>query len=82
LAASTAWKIPRADLAAYGPPEPARPIDRDAGRRVAGDGIDPVSGGHPLAFAGLSYVWRTIVLSAEVENASAVSYAFRIGKRF
>ena len=44
--------------------------------------LDPVSAGHSLAFAGLSYRWRTIVLSAEVEKAQAVSYAFRIGKRF
>jgi hypothetical protein len=35
-----------------------------------------------VAFAGVSYRWRTMLLSAEVEKGDLVSYAFRIGTRF
>ncbi len=44
--------------------------------------LDPVDAGRSLAFAGVSYRLRTIVLSAEVEKGGRYNYAFRIGKRF
>ncbi len=44
--------------------------------------LDPVSASRSLAFAGLSYRWRALVLSAEVEKAARFNYAFRVGTRF
>jgi hypothetical protein len=45
--------------------------------------LDPVvADGGSLAYAGLSYRWRSVVASAEVEKGSFVSYGFRIGTRF
>jgi hypothetical protein len=44
--------------------------------------LDPVSAGRSLVFAGLSYRWRTLNLSAEVEKGARFNYAFRIGTRF
>lgn len=35
-----------------------------------------------LAYAGISYRWRRLVLSAEAENAELASYAFRVSTRF
>ncbi len=44
--------------------------------------LDPATPNRSLAFAGLSYRWRTLVVSAEVETGTRVNYAFRVGKRF
>ena len=44
--------------------------------------LDPATADGSLAYAGVSYRWRALLLSAEVEKASLVSYAFRIGTRF
>lgn len=44
--------------------------------------FDPADRGGSLAYAGLSYRWRSLVLSAEVEKAALFSYGFRIGTRF
>jgi len=44
--------------------------------------LDPVSAGASLAYAGLSYRWRPLILSAEVEKGAQVRYAFGIGTRF
>jgi hypothetical protein len=35
-----------------------------------------------LAYAGISYRWRSLLLSAEVEKAELSSYAFQISTRF
>jgi hypothetical protein len=35
-----------------------------------------------LLYAGVSYRWRALILSAEAEKASLVSYALRVGTRF
>ena len=50
--------------------------------RSAAVEFDPVSTGSSLSYAGLSYRWRMLALSGEVQRASAVSYAFRVGTRF
>jgi len=44
--------------------------------------LDPVSAGASLAYAGLSYRWRALIVSAEVEKGARVRYAFGIGTRF
>ncbi len=44
--------------------------------------LDPASANQSFAFAGLSYRWRTLVMSAEVEKGARFNYAFRLGKRF
>jgi hypothetical protein len=44
--------------------------------------LDPATGDDSLAYAGVSYRWRALVLSAEVEKGALFSYAFRIGRRF
>jgi hypothetical protein len=44
--------------------------------------LEPATAEGSLAYAGLSYRWRTLILSAEVEKGTLVSYAFRIGTRF
>lgn len=44
--------------------------------------LDPATAQNGLAYAGLSYRWRALVLSGEVEKGELVSYAFRIGTRF
>jgi hypothetical protein len=44
--------------------------------------LDPAFAERSLAYAGLSYRWRTLSLSAEVEKAAVVSYGVRIGTRF
>ncbi len=44
--------------------------------------LDPVSAGRSLAFAGLEYRWRALVLAAEVEKGARINYAFRVGTRF
>jgi hypothetical protein len=43
--------------------------------------LDPATAGDTLAF-GLTYRWRLLILSAEVEKGDLVSYAFRMGTRF
>jgi hypothetical protein len=35
-----------------------------------------------VAYAGVSYGWRSLQITAEVEKGALVSYGFRIGKRF
>jgi hypothetical protein len=42
----------------------------------------PATNGDSLAFAGVSYGWRRLLLSAEVEKGDLFSYGFRIGTRF
>lgn len=44
--------------------------------------LQNASAGATLSYAGLSYRWRTLVLSAEAEKGELTSYAFRIGTRF
>lgn len=44
--------------------------------------LDPATAERSLAYAGLSYRWRALAVSGEVEKAAKVSYAFRIGTRF
>lgn len=44
--------------------------------------LDPATADGSLAYAGLSYRWRALMLSAEVEKGTVFSYAFRIGTRF
>ncbi len=44
--------------------------------------LDPVSAGASLAYAGMSYHLRPLVLSAEVEKGKQFRYAFAIGTRF
>ena len=44
--------------------------------------LDPAFAERSLAYAGLTYRWRTLSVSAEVEKAAVVSYGLRIGTRF
>ncbi len=44
--------------------------------------LDPVSAGATHAYAGVSYHWRPLTLSAEVETGAQVRYAFGVGTRF
>jgi hypothetical protein len=44
--------------------------------------LDPATADGSLVFAGLSYRWRAVVASAEVEKGTSVTYAFRLGTRF
>lgn len=44
--------------------------------------LDPATAERSLIYGGLSCRWRALVLSAEVEKAARVSYAFRVGTRF
>ena len=44
--------------------------------------LDPATAGSTQSYAGLSYRWRALVASAEVERGTKVSYAFRVGTRF
>ena len=44
--------------------------------------LDPATADHSVAYAGLAYRWRKLVVSAEVEKGALVSYAVHIGTRF
>jgi hypothetical protein len=44
--------------------------------------LDPATATRSLAFAGLSYRWRALVVSGEVEKGARVGYAFRLGTQF
>jgi hypothetical protein len=44
--------------------------------------LNPATADGSLAYAGLSYTWRALSLSGEVEKGTRASYAFRIGTRF
>ena len=44
--------------------------------------IDRETAGQTLAYAGLSYAWRSVVAAVEVESGTKVSYAVRLGTRF
>lgn len=44
--------------------------------------LDVATNGGTLAFAGVSYGWRRLLLSAEVEKGDLFSYGFGIGTRF
>ena len=44
--------------------------------------LDPATTNRSLAFAGLSYCWRAVVVSAELEQGNRFNYAFRVAKRF
>ena len=44
--------------------------------------LDPATANGSLAYAGLSYRWRMLSLSAEVEKGNEVSYGFKVGTRF
>jgi hypothetical protein len=50
--------------------------------RSAAVDFDPAFADRSLSYAGLSYRWRALVASGEVEKAARVSYAFRVGTRF
>ena len=44
--------------------------------------LDPATANGSIAYAGLSYRWRSVAVSAEVEKHTHVTYAFRLGTRF
>jgi hypothetical protein len=44
--------------------------------------LDPATANGSIAYAGLSYRWRSVAVSAEVENGRHTTYAFRVGTRF
>ena len=44
--------------------------------------FDPATVGSSLAYGGISYQWRKLVLSAEAENGVLPSYGFHIGTKF
>lgn len=44
--------------------------------------LDPVSAGEAFSYAGVSYHWRSLTLSAEVDNGNRTSYGFSLGTRF
>jgi len=44
--------------------------------------LDRQSAGQSYAYAGLSYRWKSLLLSGEVENGIRTSFAFRVGTRF
>ena len=44
--------------------------------------LDPAAANGSVAYAGLSYRWRSVAVSAEVEKNTHVTYAFRLGTRF
>ena len=44
--------------------------------------LDPATAEGSLAYAGLPYRWRALILSAEAEKGALISYGFRIGTRF
>ena len=44
--------------------------------------LDPAVTEGSLAYAGVSYRWRGLLASAEVEKGTFVSYGFRLGTRF
>ena len=70
---------------AYGPVSPYAGVAAStsgAVERSKNVNLDPVSAGASLAYAGLSYRWRPLILSAEVEKGDQVRYAFGIGTRF
>jgi hypothetical protein len=51
-------------------------------RRPASVKLDPATANGAVAYAGVSYGWRALRLSAEVEDGAMFSYGFRIGTRF
>jgi len=69
---TTIWAAPsRSRELSPGPVERSEDVD-----------LDPATAQDSVAYAGPSYRWRALVLSAEVEKGALVSYAFRIGTRF
>lgn len=44
--------------------------------------LDPATAARSLAYAGVSYRWRSLTFSAEVEKGDLFSYGFRVGRRF
>lgn len=44
--------------------------------------LDPAWADGSVAYAGISYGWRGLQVSAEIEKGTLTSYGFRIGKRF
>ena len=44
--------------------------------------LDPAVTEGSVAYAGVSYRWRALLASAEVEKGTFVSYGFRLGTRF
>lgn len=50
--------------------------------RSADVDLEPATAGGSLVYAGLSYHWKHLLLSAEVEKGALVSYGFRLGTRF
>jgi hypothetical protein len=44
--------------------------------------FERVSTGQTLAYAGVSYNWRQLIATAELEKGTKVSYAVRLGTRF
>ena len=50
--------------------------------RSANVDLNPAVADGSLSYAGLTYTWRALVASAEVEKGTRVSYAFRLGTRF
>lgn len=44
--------------------------------------VDPVAVDRSVAYAGVSYRWRALVVSAEVEKGTVTSHIVRVGTRF
>ncbi len=70
---------------AFGPWSPYAGVGAStsgAVERSAALDLDPATANQSFAFAGLSYRWQRLVVSAEVEKGARVNYAFRVGTRF
>lgn len=44
--------------------------------------LDPATATDSVAYAGVTWHWRGVLVAAEVEKGALVSYGFRFGKRF
>lgn len=50
--------------------------------RSADVDLDHAWASSSVAYAGVSYTWRGLQVSAEIEKSALVSYGFRLGRRF
>ena len=70
---------------AFGPVSPYAGLATTASlaiERSADVDLNPATADGSLSYAGVSYAWRALSLSAEIEKGTRVSYAFRFGTRF
>lgn len=44
--------------------------------------VDPATAGASLAYVGVTYRWRALVVSGQIERGDVPSYAIRVGTRF